>query len=90
MSLSTLMRSPQRVKTRVKEGGHNIPTDTIERRYANGLCNFFKIYKPLVSRWILVDNSTESFEFIAEGSGTDVIIRSEKKWSQLREEYNGN
>ena len=28
--------------------------------------------------------------FIAEGSGTDVIIRSETKWSQLKDAYNGN
>ena len=31
----------ERVKTRVKEGGHNIPTDVIERRYINGIKNLF-------------------------------------------------
>ncbi|MEQ6119511.1 zeta toxin family protein [Reichenbachiella sp. MALMAid0571] len=90
LSLDSIELAKQRVRTRVLEGGHNIPTDTIERRYSNGLSNFFKIYKSLVNRWILVDNSTENFEFIAEGSGTDVIIRSETKWSQLKNAYNGN
>ncbi|WP_221406465.1 hypothetical protein [Reichenbachiella sp. 5M10] len=37
-----------------------------------------------------VDNSTENFEFIAEGSGADLVVRSEKIWSQLNEKYNGN
>lgn len=90
LALDSIELAKQRVKTRVLEGGHNIPIDTIERRYSNGLSNFFKIYRSLVNRWILVDNSTENFEFIAEGSGTDVIIRSETKWSQLKDAYNGN
>ncbi|MEQ9307498.1 MAG: zeta toxin, partial [Marinoscillum sp.] len=64
--------------------------ETIERRYKNGLVNFFDIYRSIVSRWILVDNSTENFEFIAEGSGSDLVIRSEKLWSKLNQEYNGN
>ncbi|MFT4834304.1 MAG: putative ABC-type ATPase [Marinoscillum sp.] len=80
----------QRVHTRVIEGGHNIPTPTIERRYSNGLLNFFNIYKSLVSSWVLVDNSTENFEFIAEGSGADIVIRSNSKWSYLNDKYNGN
>jgi len=72
------------------EGGHDIPIETIERRYSNGLNNFFNIYMTIVNRWILVDNSTEKFEFIAEGSGSDVIVRSEIKWTQLKKAYNGN
>lgn len=38
----------QRVKTRVIEGGHNIPEETILRRYSNGLKNFYKIYMDIV------------------------------------------
>lgn len=78
-----------RVKTRVIEGGHNIPIATIERRYSNGFINFFKIYQPIVHKWILVDNSTENVEFIAEGSGTQVEIKDEEKWAYLNEQYNG-
>lgn len=90
LTLDSIELAKQRVQTRVSEGGHNIPTQTIERRYSSGLANFFKIYKSIVSRWILVDNSMENFEFIAEGSGSQVVIRSEKMWSHLNETYNGN
>jgi predicted ABC-type ATPase len=33
-----------RVKTRVAEGGHNIPENVIRRRYESGLKNFFSIF----------------------------------------------
>jgi predicted ABC-type ATPase len=69
LALDSIELAIGRVQTRVREGGHNIPIQTIRRRYSHGLLNFFKIYKTIVNRWILVDNSTENFEFIAEGSG---------------------
>lgn len=79
----------QRVLTRVIEGGHNIPVDTIKRRFDNGLRNLFKIYLPIVDKWIIIDNSTENFEFIAEGSESEVIIRSKNKWIDLNKKHNG-
>src|SRR5512145_694683 len=36
----------ERVKTRVLEGGHNIPNMVITRRYHSGLSNLFSIYIP--------------------------------------------
>ena len=50
LTLDSVELAIQRVQTRVKEGGHNIPIETIERRYSNGLMNFFKIYRSIVSR----------------------------------------
>jgi predicted ABC-type ATPase len=44
-----------RVAERVKRGGHNIPLDTIERRYYRGIVNFFRIYRSIVDRWIVFD-----------------------------------
>ena len=37
----------ERVRERVRIGGHNIPEDVIWRRYAKGLRNFFEIYQPI-------------------------------------------
>ncbi len=34
----------KRVQERVKEGGHNIPEDIINRRYLKGLKNLFNLY----------------------------------------------
>ena len=45
-----------RVAKRVKEGGHNIPIDVIERRYYRGIHNFMNLYAPIVDKWVLVNN----------------------------------
>ena len=78
------------MEIRVNEGGHNIPTETIRRRYETGLKNLFQLYIPIVDKWMLVDNSSDDFEFVAEGTGKEVIIRSEKKWSNLSKDYHGS
>lgn len=48
-----------RVATRVRQGGHNIPEDVIRRRFAAGLRNFDTVYKAEVDAWALYDNSGE-------------------------------
>lgn len=57
----------ERVKTRVLEGGHDIPKSVIIRRYHAGLCNLFKLYTPICDYWMLFDNSKLHSELIAEG-----------------------
>ena len=54
--LSSPEMALERVAKRVKEGGHNIPTDTIFRRYWLGLHNFFNLFIPIVDKWMLIDN----------------------------------
>lgn len=49
-----------RVAKRVSEGGHNIPTETIFRRYWLGLQNFFNIFIPIVDSWMFFDNENKS------------------------------
>ena len=77
----------KRVEARVKEGGHNIPIEVIERRYDNGLKNFFQIYKEVVNKWIFVDNSEDEFRFIAEGSKNETVLDDEKVWKKLLGDY---
>lgn len=57
----------RRVAQRVSEGGHNIPTDTIIRRYYAGIRNFFRIYMHCVDYWALSNNTEGTSEYIAEG-----------------------
>ena len=76
----------QRVKARVEAGGHNIPEETIIRRYHVGIDYFFNLYSPVSERWILADNSQIPFRVIAEGSKTDVInIRDEDTYKKIRD-----
>ncbi|WP_142784367.1 zeta toxin family protein [Changchengzhania lutea] len=80
----------ERVKTRVLEGGHNIPVDVIRRRYKNGLRNLFQKYILIVDKWIIADNSEERFKFIAEGADDKLFIKDDIVWNELKEKYNGN
>lgn len=48
-----------RVQQRVRQGGHNIPTDVIRRRFCAGLENFHRHYAPAVDAWALYNNAAE-------------------------------
>ena len=56
-----------RVAERVRAGGHNVPPETVRRRYAAGLRNFFQLYQPVVSGWVLYDSSGPVPRPVAEG-----------------------
>ena len=45
-----------RVAERVKQGGHDIPSDVIRRRYTAGLRNLEQAYKSEVDAWAIYDN----------------------------------
>lgn len=72
-----------RVKNRVEEGGHNIPEETIRRRYYVGLKYFFKDYMPVSDRWMLADNSKGPFEVVAEGTKVSSSILNEEKYQTI-------
>jgi len=56
-----------RVQQRVREGGHNIPSPIIHRRFTAGQKNFENLYKPVVDEWALYDNSGSEPLLIEEG-----------------------
>ncbi|MCA8883179.1 MAG: zeta toxin [Planctomycetaceae bacterium] len=65
-----------RVSDRVKCGGHDIPDEVIRRRYYRSLRNFFEIYQPLTTRWIVYNNSHSTPSrptIIARGAGTTTL-----------------
>lgn len=66
-SLPTPEQAIMRVASRVAQGGHNIPTDVIKRRFAAGLYNLFHLYTPIVDYWALYDNATCPTRRIASG-----------------------
>lgn len=57
-----------RVAARVAAGGHDIPEETIRRRYEVGIRYFIEDYAPACDRWILADNSVPPFKVVAEGT----------------------
>jgi predicted ABC-type ATPase len=76
----------ERVRARVSTGGHDIPEETIRRRYQVGIDYFFNYYSPVCERWILADNSQIPFRVIAEGTRDEVInIKDENTYYKIRE-----
>ena len=59
-----------RVKQRVAEGGHDVPEPVIRRRFHAGLRNFEHLYKGLVDRWAVYDNSGDEPVLLEEGRST--------------------
>jgi predicted ABC-type ATPase len=64
--LNAIELAKDRVRIRVKDGGHNIPDYVIERRYKRGLKNYFEKYLPICNNSILVDNSDKIPNFIMQ------------------------
>ena len=75
----------ERVRARVEAGGHDIPEETIRRRYQVGIDYFFHYYAPMCERWILADNSQIPFRVIAQGTKDEVIsINDEATYTKIR------
>jgi predicted ABC-type ATPase len=58
----------ERVRARVKAGGHDIPEDTIIRRYHRGIINLHELYLPLADTWQIYDASRNVPQIVAQGS----------------------
>ena len=64
-----------RIKDRVADGGHDVPEQDIRRRFKRSVCNFFKLYQPLIDSWMLFNNSGSVPALIAkEKEGQTSII----------------
>jgi predicted ABC-type ATPase len=75
----------ERVKIRVSEGGHNIPTETIHRRYFRGVYNLVNKFITLCDYWIVINNSSRPFTFVAEGQGTkEISVHENLVWQQIK------
>jgi predicted ABC-type ATPase len=75
----------ERVRARVQLGGHDIPEQTVRRRYERGISNFFRLYAPLASSWYLYDSSAPHLRLIAAGGATIVptTVGDAELWSRL-------
>lgn len=81
-----------RVAGRVKMGGHDVPEETVRRRYERGLRNLFRLYLPLADGWWIYDLGSMTERLIAyrppeaaEMAGDNVL--DEKLWNRIQETY---
>lgn len=75
----------ERVRERVRMGGHDVPEKIIRQRYARGIKNFHHLYVPLATSWGIYDNSTaEGLKLIAAGSkNSSVKIYETELWTDI-------
>lgn len=77
-----------RVKERVRMGGHNVASDIIRRRYRTGLKNFFNLYQKLAEIWYFYDNSIDVPKLIAYGKKTRKPVVIDKViWHTITKQY---
>lgn len=88
--LSSADLAVERVKVRVMEGGHDIPRNTIIRRYHRGLSNFFKLYIKQVDNWMFINNSGSTYQEIAQGSKESENIFQPDNWNKIKNKYEGS
>ena len=78
LDLVSVELAVSRVKYRVESGGHNIPEETIRRRYVRSRSNFWYNYKELVDDWYLFDNSGKKSELVANSLKKSLNVINEK------------
>ena len=86
--LRNVTMAKERVAQRVAEGGHSIPSETIERRYHNGIANLFAIYIDMVDICYIFDNSEGERTPIAKKyKGGKEIIYNTDLYNQMKSSY---
>lgn len=64
--LSSADLAVERVADRARAGGHDVPAETVRRRYRAGIRNFFSLYEPLATSWGLYNSSGPQPKLVAE------------------------
>lgn len=57
LSLPNPQMAIDRVAERVRQGGHDVPSDVIRRRFTAGMRNFEQLYRDGVDAWAMYDNA---------------------------------
>lgn len=75
----------QRVRARVRAGGHDVPEEVIRRRYDAGLRNFWELYQPLADAWSVYDNSksAKSLPIASGGKEAQFMVRDQDSWTSF-------
>ena len=75
----------ERVKERVKKGGHHVQDIVVKRRYKRGLQNLFSKFIPISDYWLVIDNSYTKPVMVAEGGETVAeFVYNNEIWPQIK------
>lgn len=67
-----------RIKNRVADGGHDVPSPDVARRFGRSISNFFKSYAPAACSWMLFDNSGPKPVLAAKGNNGNIAVENQE------------
>ena len=75
----------QRVRERVRAGGHDVAEEVVRRIYDPGLRNFWRRYQPLADAWSVYDNSdsAKSLPIASGGKEEPFLVRDQDSWASF-------
>lgn len=74
----------ERIKSRVKSGGHDVPKEDILRRFFRSTNNFWKLYMPIADDWTIFYNGIEKLVPVANGEKPKFKILDEGLFNLFR------
>lgn len=79
-----------RVKQRVKLGGHDVPEPDIRRRFPRSVSNFWNVYRDLADFWLLVYNAGSTPSNVAFGDATETVVRIDELYALFQSILDSN
>ena len=76
-----------RIKDRVSEGGHDVLTRDVKRRFKRSMDNFFNLYRPLLDSWMLLNNAGVIPTLIAKKIGGKVTVIDKGLFERINKQY---
>ncbi|OGX30657.1 MAG: hypothetical protein A2787_05790 [Omnitrophica WOR_2 bacterium RIFCSPHIGHO2_01_FULL_48_9] len=86
LSIPSTRLAQERIKQRVREGGHHVPTADIKRRFKRSWQNFIGLYMPLAQSWFLFDNSSLEPLEIAKCDQGKICVLNKSLYKKLMED----
>ena len=78
-----------RIADRVRRGGHEIPEPVVRRRFRKGIHHLFRLYRPLLDAWTLIDNSGAVPRAVAREEEGILQVFDQKLFSKIMEGVKG-
>jgi predicted ABC-type ATPase len=75
----------ERIRSRVRNGGHYIPDEDVIRRYRRSIFNFWNKYKDLSDVWKIYYNGGSDFLLVAKSISFEIEILDERLYNLFME-----
>lgn len=73
----------ERIKERVRKGGHSVRDADVRRRFSRSSTNFWHLYRRFADDWTLVYNGGSEFKDVAIGAGNAITVRDETRFERF-------